>query len=56
MHEYLESCQYTLQKLIQEQETNTEEIKLFHRNKDLSTIPGFFRGIGSMLPLNQGSG
>lgn len=56
LEHYLESYHYTLQKLIQEQETIDEEIKLFYRNNDLSAILGFFRNIDSGAPLTQGGG
>ena len=47
LDQYLESYDFTLQKLINEQETITEEIKLFYRNNDLSSILGFFRNLES---------
>lgn len=47
LDQYLESYDYTLQKLISEQETITEEIKLFYKNNDLSSILGFFRNLDS---------
>ncbi len=45
LDQYLESYDFTLQKLISEQDTITEEIKLFYRNNDLSSILEFFRNL-----------
>lgn len=45
LNQYLASYDHTLQKLFVEQETISEEIKLFYRNNDLSAILGFFRNL-----------
>ncbi|WP_051305371.1 hypothetical protein [Desulfogranum mediterraneum] len=62
LHQYVESYRFTVEKLISEQDTIAEEIKLFYRNNDLDAIMRFFRGLNrsgheqAIAPLDQPAG
>ncbi len=46
---------YNLQQLREEQETISEEIKLFYQKNDLGTIMGFLRGLGGSGDYKSGA-
>ena len=53
--EHIDDYRDTLEKLSEEQQTIAEEINLFYRNNDLSTIMTFLRGLGGSESYKAGA-
>ncbi len=53
--EHIDDYEENLQKLSDEQQTIAEEINLFYRNNDLSTIMTFLRGLGGSGSYKAGA-
>jgi len=53
--EHIERYRSRVQKLNEEQQTIAEEIKIFYRNNDLSTIMTFLRGLGGSENYKAGA-
>jgi hypothetical protein len=54
LHRHVEEYRENLEQLRAEQETITEEIKLFYKKNDLGTIMGFLRGLGGTEASRSG--
>jgi len=53
--EHVESYRERVERLNEEQQTIAEEIKIFYRNNDLSTIMSFLRGLGGSSSYKAGA-